>query len=299
MNIHSLRYFVTLARVRQYTRASEELCITQPSLSHAISQLENELGVKLFEKIGHKISLTRYGEEFLLYAEKTLSVLDDGVASIKRSAMGNGIIRLGFVRPLGINYIPDLAAEFKRINGNKDIDFTFHSDVTGRLLEDMEKGKYDLLFCSQPQSSYNYTAVPVKRQRLVLITPKGHPLTARKRKNIDLSATGQYPYICFDRNSGIRDVVDEMLKKSDITPCIAYETEEDQVIAGLVAHGFGIAVVPYMDILERLDVEVLNISSPEYERNFYMVNDNTTYMSPVVNMFREYVVNKTGKGAGY
>ena len=64
MNIHSLRYFVTLARVRQYTRASEELCITQPSLSHAISQLENELGVKLFEKIGHKISLTRYGEEF-------------------------------------------------------------------------------------------------------------------------------------------------------------------------------------------------------------------------------------------
>lgn len=53
MNIYNLRYFVTLARVHQYTRAAEELCITQPSLSHAIAQMEKELGVKLFEKIGH------------------------------------------------------------------------------------------------------------------------------------------------------------------------------------------------------------------------------------------------------
>ena len=92
MNIYNLRYFVTLARIRQYTKAAEELCITQPSLSHAISQMEKELGVKLFEKNGHKITLTQFGEEFLSYAEKTLDVLDDGIASIKRSAMGNGTI---------------------------------------------------------------------------------------------------------------------------------------------------------------------------------------------------------------
>lgn len=82
MNIYNLRYFVTLARIRQYTKAAEELCITQPSLSHAISQMEKELGVKLFEKNGHKITLTQFGEEFLSYAEKTLDVLDDGIASI-------------------------------------------------------------------------------------------------------------------------------------------------------------------------------------------------------------------------
>lgn len=86
MNIYNLRYFVTLARIRQYTKAAEELCITQPSLSHAISQMEKELGVKLFEKNGHKITLTQFGEEFLSYAEKTIDVLDDGIASIKRSA---------------------------------------------------------------------------------------------------------------------------------------------------------------------------------------------------------------------
>lgn len=88
MNIYNLRYFVTLARIRQYTKAAEELCITQPSLSHAISQMEKELGVKLFEKNGHKITLTQFGEEFLSYAEKTLDVLDkEGEASVKYRSM--------------------------------------------------------------------------------------------------------------------------------------------------------------------------------------------------------------------
>ena len=283
MNIYNLRYFVTLASIRQYTKAAEELCITQPSLSHAISQMEKELGVKLFEKNGHKITLTQFGEEFLSYAEKTLDVLDDGIASIKRSAMGNGTIRLGLVRPLGISYVPEMAAAFIKKNPQLDIDFTFHTDVTGRLLDDMQLGKYDLLFCSKP----------VMKQRLVLITPKGHPLAKKKKRGINLAETAGYSYVCFDKNSGIRSIFDEMLKKSDITVKVAYETEEDQVIAGLVANGFGIAVVPYMDILEKMSVEIFEIESPEYERSFYMVNDNSTYMSPVVETFRDFVIENT------
>ena len=97
----------------------------------------------------------------------------------------------------------------------------------------------------------------------------------------------------FDKNSGIRSIFDEMLKKSDTTVKIAYETEEDQVIAGLVANGFGIAVVPYMDILEKMSVEIFEIESSEYERSFYMVNDNSTYMSPVVEAFRNFVIENT------
>lgn len=294
MNIYNLRYFVTLARIRQYTKAAEELCITQPSLSHAISQMEKELGVKLFEKNGHKITLTQFGEEFLSYAEKTINVLDDGIASIKRSAMGNGMIRLGLVRPLGISYVPQMAAAFIKKNPQLDIDFTFHTDVTGRLLDDMQLGKYDLLFCSKPPEEYHFTSVPVRHQRLVLITPKGHPLAKKRTRSINLAQTADYPYVCFDRNSGIRSVVDEMLNKSDITVRIAYETEEDQVIAGLVANGFGIAVVPYMDILEKMSVEIFEIKSPEYERSFYIVNDNSKYMSPAVEAFRSYIIENSG-----
>ena len=74
MNLFHLRYFVKLAHTKHYTRAAEELCITQPSLSHAINQLENELGLPLFERTGRNTELTRFGEQFLETAESALSV---------------------------------------------------------------------------------------------------------------------------------------------------------------------------------------------------------------------------------
>ena len=75
------------------------------------------------------------------------------------------------------------------------------------------------------------------------------------------------------------------------TPQIAYETEEDQVIAGLVAQGFGIAVVPYMEMLLRLDVKIIQISHPAWERNFYLVSDDRAYQTPAVRQFRQFILD--------
>lgn len=85
MNLDYLRYFVKLAEVRHYTRAAEQLCISQPSLSHAIRQLETELGVPLFEKNGRNTALTRFGTDFLSCAQRTLAALDDGVTALQKA----------------------------------------------------------------------------------------------------------------------------------------------------------------------------------------------------------------------
>ena len=179
MNLFYLRYFVTLAHVQQYTKAAEQLCIAQPSLSHAISQLEKELGLPLFEKSGRKTTLTRFGKEFLVCAEQTLATLDAGIASMQRSARGEGLIRLGFLRTLGIEFIPKLAAAFLRENPTAEIQFTFHSGVTQELLDGLADRKFDLVFCSEPPPKLNVTAIPIQKQDLVLITPKNHPLASR------------------------------------------------------------------------------------------------------------------------
>ena len=92
MNLSHLRYFVELAHTHHYTRAAERLCITQPSLSHAIAQLEMELGVPLFERDGRSITLTRFGEQFLICAKQSLSTLDEGVEELQRVARGEGVI---------------------------------------------------------------------------------------------------------------------------------------------------------------------------------------------------------------
>ena len=290
MNIFYLRYFVTLAHEKHYTKAAKQLCITQPSLSHAIDQLEKELGVQLFEKAGRNTTLTSFGEEFLVCAEHTLATLDEGVDAIKKSAAGDGVIRLGFVRPLGIKFIPKLAAEFLKENENRNIKFTFNTDVTGKLLEGMKEKRFDILFCSEPPENLGFNAVPVKCQELVLIVPESHILAVCSE--ISLCETADYDYVYFHNSSGIRKVIDDMFTRAGITPKIAYETEEDEVVAGLVAAGFGIAVVPYMDMLLKLDVKIIKIKSPAYERSFFMVNDDRLYMPPVVKSFYDFVVDK-------
>lgn len=289
MNLFHLRYFVQLAETKHYTRAAEQLCITQPSLSHAINQLENELGVPLFEKSGRNTELTRFGEHFLTCARKTLETLDEGVEELKRVSRGEGLIRLGLLRTLGVDYVPELVSRYLRENPGKQLRFTFETGMTNSLLEGLMERRYDLVFASKPPAELGLTSVAVERQDLVLIVPRGHPLASRH--SISLGETLPYPQVYFSKGSGLRPVVDELFSRAGGEPNIAYEIDEDQVIAGLVARGFGIAVVPYMDLLMRLDLKIIQIASPVWERNFYMVSDDRAWQTPAVRNFRQYVLN--------
>lgn len=291
MNLFYLRYFVKLAHVQHYTKAAEQLCITQPSLSHAIAQLENELGVPLFEKTGRNTTLTRFGEEFLACAEHTLSTLDEGISSLKRSARGEGLIRLGFLRPLGVEFVPGLAARFLAANPDQDIQFTFHTGMTQELLDGLNARKYDLVFCSQPPDALGLTAISVKKQHMVVITPKDHPLAGKR--SVDLKDTLPYPQIYFAKGSGLRDMADKLFSQIEAEPVIAYETEEDQVVAGLVAQGFGISVLPDMELLQKLNLHILPLRSPACERELFMIHDHREFMPPVVQHFRQFVLAKT------
>ena len=100
MNLYHLRYFVTLAHLEHYTKAADVLAITQPSLSHAISSLEEELGVKLFEKNGRNVSLTKYGKTFLGDVEETLNRLDSSVNGLQLAEKEKGKLMWLFSGPL-------------------------------------------------------------------------------------------------------------------------------------------------------------------------------------------------------
>ena len=290
MNLDHLRYFVKLSELRHYTRAAEQLCISQPSLSHAISQLESELGVPLFEKSGRNTVLTRYGEEFLECAQRSLGILDAGMESLQRSAKGEGVVRLGFLRTLGVDFIPKLTSDFIAADPNSGVEFSFHSDLSSGLIDGLLQHKFDLVFCSEPEKSLGLTATPVTSQKLVMIVPNGHPLA--DRESIGLAETIGYPAVWFAKGSGLRKVVDGMYEQVGGKPISVVETEEDEVIAGLVAAGFGIAVVPDMDMLHKLDISVLEITSPPYHRDFFMAWDDSVFMSPAAQRFRSFVLGR-------
>ena len=92
-------------------------------------------------------TLTRFGDEFLACTKQTISTLDGGVDSIQREVRGVGVIRLGFLRALGTQFVPQ---------------FTFHSGATRKLLNELEQKKYDLVFCSKPPAEYRFTSVAVE-----------------------------------------------------------------------------------------------------------------------------------------
>lgn len=293
MNLYHLRYFMVLAEMQHFRKASEKLCITQPSLSHAISQLEAELGVSLFDRHSRSSVLTKEGRQFLNYVERSLSILDDGVSVMQKASMGEGIIKLGFLRTLGTSFVPEVAASFLQANAEKAIQFEFYSGITGPLLEGLKQDKYDVVFCTKIEQELEIEFNPVEKQDLVLIVPRNHMLA--NHHSIDLAETLPYPQVYFAKGSGLRSIIDKLFEKIDGKPLIAYEIEEDEVVAGLVSKGFGIAVVPYMEQLLRLNVKIIQISSPAWERNFHMATLKNRSLPPVVRDFRKFVLENYPK----
>ncbi len=290
MNLYHLRYFVTLARLEHYTKAASILSITQPSLSYAISSLEEELGVKLFEKSGRNVSLTKYGKEFLTDVEDILNRLDASTTNLKIAGKGEGVIDLAFLRPLGIDFIPKLIRRFLSANAGKNIHFNLDCDksVTRGILDGIKEKKYDIGFCSMIEGEPSIEFYPVAKQKLAVIMPPGHPLS--QRTEIHLEDTLPYKQIVFNESSGLRHIVDSLFQSIGAYPDIACEIAEDQVAAGFVANGFGICIIPEIPILSILDVVVRPLVSPSWQRLFYMAVLKNTYLPPVVENFKNFVV---------
>ena len=295
MKLYHLRYFVTLAHLEHYTKAAEQLAITQPSLSCAISSLEDELGVKLFEKSGRNITLTKYGRAFLKDVEISLAHLDSSTNNLKIIGHGDGVINFAFVRTLGTNFVPSILQDFTNENTDRDIHFNLccEAGMSTEIVRGLKEKTYDLALCSRIEKEPTIEFTPITHQELVVIVPYGHPLASRQQ--LHLSETLPYPQIVFSSKSGLRTIVDSLFEKIGEYPQIAYEVAEDQVIAGLVAHNFGIAVVPKMPFLDLVHVVTLPIISPSRDRLFYLATLKDSYQAPAITNFKKYLLDNASK----
>ena len=261
MNLDHLRYFEVLAQLEHYGKAAEKLHISQPNLTYAVSQIEQELGAPLFEKAGRSIRLTRYGHEFLRVVKSSLDVLDSGTRTVREASQNGGLILLGSIRTLGTTLVPDLMRDFQA-QTDLDVRFQLRSEngFSASLLKAVEEKRLDFCFTSSPGNAAVFESFSFHRKPFVVITPLGHPLSSRQ--SVALQDTLPYPQICFASCSGLRKNVDALFSQIHAAPTVAMETEEDAVIAGLVASGFGIAVLPDDPLFQSLPLTVLPLTSP-------------------------------------
>ncbi|MDD4369606.1 MAG: LysR family transcriptional regulator [Anaerostipes sp.] len=288
MNLNQLYYFVTLAEYEHYTKAAKVLSISQPSLSHAISLLEEEIGAPLFEKKGRNVGLTKYGFVFLDYVKKSLSDLELGIKRTKSMISDiQGRIDVGYIVTQGTELIPDILKSFQCANHNMKIEFNFSNGHTKDIIRGIKNEIYDIGFCSMDPGESDVDFIPVAEEQLLLVTPKDHPFA--KKESVTLEEINQYPQIMFNKQSGIRIILDDIFKKHKLKPNIFYTVGDDGVLAGLVAKGFGIGIVPDVTSVRHQDVKMIKISNLNYRRYIYLTIAKDKYHAPIVNKFVEYV----------
>lgn len=287
MNLDHLRYFKTIAECEHYGRAAEILHVSQPNLNYAVTQLESELGVPLFEKAGRNVRLTRYGRLFLQSVTESLQKLDESTRALQELGTGGGLVLLGSIRKLAAQTVPELMHGFLVQPGQESVRFELHTEsgFSRDLLQAVAEERLDMAFVSHPGDPTVFECLPFKRSPFVVVPP-GHPLA--EKESVTLTETLPYPYVYFSKRGGLRPAVDAMFRAIGAQPKIAYETEEDTVVAGMAAAGFGIAIVPDHPVLRCLDLKILPITAPDSGRTAYLCRKRSAQLPEAASCFYQY-----------
>lgn len=294
MNLQHLRYFLVLADLEHYTDAAKRLHITQPTLSHAIATLEEEVQVPLFKKQGRNIILTNQGREFYATVQSSLAVLDKGIEHLQKKHSNKPIINLTLLRVLGRKAVPNLVRKFMEAFPETNSRFDFHNDsgMSTDMVEGVLNDRYDLAFCSKIENYPTISFIPIFAQDMVLIVPKKHPLI--DQENVTISDTLPYPQVWFSPRSGMRPLIEQIYSKEKERPQIAFEVSEDETVAGLVSQGFGLALMPKLDFLNSLeDIEIIELDDLKKARIYYAVYRNNKPLSQDLSNFIDFIAART------
>lgn len=292
MNLYQLKYFVTMAKFEHYTKAAKALNMTQPSLSHAIASLEDELEVPLFKKYGRNVRLTKYGKRFLPYVENALKEIDNGSRMVKE--LSETAVNLGFIYTLSSVYIPSLISNFLEKEEHKSIKFYLKEGsgtetCTESLVRDLKDEKLDLILISLIPDDPEIEFVLLGEQNLVAVLPNNCPLA--ENKTVDLKDTEPFPLIQYAGKIGLKEEIKRLFNKVGINPNVYCEVEDELTMAGLVAANIGIAVVPDSPTIRNYNnVHIRPISNPDYTRKIYLGYLKDYSHTKSVEIFKDYII---------
>lgn len=288
MNLQQLEYFRVIAETKKITAASNALSISQPALSKAISKLEEELDVKLFERDGRNIKITKYGEVFLKYAESALDDIERGIKKIEEMKSGNDqVISVAATNCIGITFIPFVISEFLNQHGHTK--FNFNIRHTEDLFKDLRYERIHLAFFDKEECMDKYPeieSVLVKKEEYVLIVSKNHYLS--KKEEVCLKDLKEEYFIAHGGNNlGKKVSYTELLGYS---PKISVEPSEQSLLTGLVAAGAGIAIVLNTPMINTNKLSIIKIKDNIGYKKIYMGWNKKIDLPTNSRQFKDYVI---------
>ncbi|ABI58175.1 LysR family transcriptional regulator [Alkalilimnicola ehrlichii MLHE-1] len=291
VTLRQLRVFESVARHLSFTRASEELFLTQPAVSMQIKQLESQVGLPLFEQLGKRIYLTEAGRELVGFARRIMRELREAQL-VMEELQGLNRGRLGVAVATTANYFAThLLAAFSRRNPG----VSFSLDVTNRegLLRLLMENERDVVIMGQPPEGQELVADAFMANPLVVIANPDHPLT--REHDIPPERLQNELFVVRERGSGTRVAMERFFARQGVQLQSEMEMSSNEALKQAVQAGLGLGLVSQHTLAMELSLgclAILDVVGFPIQRQWYVVHRAGKRLSPVAAEFRRFVLEE-------
>jgi DNA-binding transcriptional LysR family regulator len=293
MTLHQVKVFTTVAKLKSFTMAGEQLRVRQPSVSLLVQGLQKELGVKLFERLGNKVRLTRAGEELLRRSEDVLAKVEAIREAMEEfKGLRKGRISLG---TSGIGAPSSLLASiknFKERYAGVEVVLTIQkSEVLQKKLLD---GELDVAILGWPPTSNALVGKPYGEEEVVTIAPPNHPLAGQE--SVPLDTVAREAWIGYEKGSALRHLIEQRFAENNISfkPQLELNSElgSRDAIKTAVESGLGISFICKCHVAAHIEagrLKVLNVPDLNLKRTTYLATHKNRQNSSLVQAFIEFL----------
>lgn len=252
LNFQALEQFVVLARMKNFTRAADELHLSQSALSRSIQKLEEQLGQPLFERKPREVVLTDLGELLLERAKEILKLVEDTFSELS-DAGKRGRIRLGAIPTIAPYFLPELLGGFAAVN--PEISVLVQEDTTENLIKRCSHGELDLAILALPIMAKYLEVEPLFDEELLLVLPVGHPLAEQGK--ITIQQVDGFPFVMLNEAHCLSENIASFCRQQSVQTVTVERTSQLATVQELVSLDHGVSIVPEM--ARRLDASARRV----------------------------------------
>ena len=291
MDFDQLEIFLEVARLSSFSRAAEKRFRTQPAISSQIRALEEEVGARLLDRSGGRVSLTVAGKLFQKYAEDALESRKNILTAIAETEhVPRGEIVVGANEGTCLHILPEVFAQFKR--DYPDVAVSIKRADYARILESIIENAVDFGVVSLPVNDNRLECVPIHRDELVVIAPPGHPLAGKK--TVTVAKVAAYPLVV-PKAGHTRDALDSLFYDREVKPRIAMELDSSELLKRFVAADVGVGFIARSNIEEDIRANALaalEFADAQIRRDLALVFRKDRTLSRAAKAFMEIAIQR-------
>lgn len=263
MEFNQLRYVCAIAETGSFSRAAERCHVAQPSLSQQVLKLEEDLGAKLFDRLGRSVRLTEAGRAFVPHARSILHQMEAARAGVedKRTDV-RGSVSVGVIPTIAPYIMPRYTARFAKKYPEAKLRIV--EETTPVLVESLRNLSIDLAILALPLRHKEFELFPLRTEPLFAVLPKDHPRAGQK--SLALKDLRGEPFVMLRDGHCFRDLSVSACARARITPHIAFESGQFSSLLGMVAAGVGVSLVPEMAVDPNANCRFVPLSDPRATR---------------------------------